>query len=525
MYASHVGRLDFATLWSQWFVERLLFPRLLVLVLARTTHLDLIVEMYLSAALLFASVALFIVAHRRRAPLTPLTYYVPIAVVMLCVTQYENTLWGFQIAWYMILLAFALAVFLLDRPGLSWPGLAMAALAAVVGSFSSFQGLIIWPAGLVLLYLRRRPASLAATWAGAAAVTASLYFVGLKRPPNTTFGLEHPVAGIKFFFFAIGDVLGVQVPYVAKAINPWVEAFGIVIFACAVWVIVTYGFRRPGGGPQAVGLAMVSFGLLWAVSLSLSQSSSGLSEASFSRFTLYNLLIPAGCYLAVLGTGHEYRGVVAVRTVVAGVVCVLAVVGTANGVTGGRVTYLARVQEAIVTMHAREATDAQLSSVDPLIGPGFIPSGLPRATELHLSMFDSPTAMARFSRVGMGTGMWSSSLTQPVNPWRNLENGQEVVVDSAGFPPGERLVLRECSRSIVDTLDPESLTRTGLSSVPFSSRYAWVFCHDPMRVDASADGRLTAKYRVFGGRGTVHYLAVEALARRGVLAAKELVFR
>ena len=42
----------------------------------------------------------FIWCHRRRSPSTPLLYYVPVAFLTLTLAQWQNTIWGFQMAWY-----------------------------------------------------------------------------------------------------------------------------------------------------------------------------------------------------------------------------------------------------------------------------------------------------------------------------------------------------------------------------------------------------------------------------------------
>ena len=62
--------------------------------------------------------ALLIWAHKRRSPATPLLYYCPVAFVMLTFAQWQNTLWGFQMAWYLVVFALAVSVVLLDRPRL-----------------------------------------------------------------------------------------------------------------------------------------------------------------------------------------------------------------------------------------------------------------------------------------------------------------------------------------------------------------------------------------------------------------------
>ena len=144
---SYSHTLDLSTLWRQHNENRILFPNLIVLLLAQTTHFNIVIEEYLSGLMLVAATGFFIVAHRRRTPGQPWIYYCPVAVLMLSFAQVTDTLWGFQMAWYLVMLMLALALFLLDRLKFSWIVLTWAIAAAVIGSFSSLQGLLIWPAG------------------------------------------------------------------------------------------------------------------------------------------------------------------------------------------------------------------------------------------------------------------------------------------------------------------------------------------------------------------------------------------
>ncbi len=152
----YTGTLTFSNLWASHGDHRILFPNLIVIALAQFTHFNVVFEEYLSGAMLVTATGLFILIHRRRAPSTPFIYYTPLTLLLFSFVQYENTLWGFQTAWYLVTLALALALFLLDRPALTGWVFAGAIAATVVGSFSSLQGLLIWPVGLLVLYVHRR---------------------------------------------------------------------------------------------------------------------------------------------------------------------------------------------------------------------------------------------------------------------------------------------------------------------------------------------------------------------------------
>jgi hypothetical protein len=120
------------------------FPNLVV-ALAYASHLDLRFETFASAILLFESVALIIWTHRRRSPATPLLWYCPVAILMVTWAQYENTLWGFQIAWYMVLICLMGTLAVLKRREITVVSLTAAAGLAVIGSYSSLQWLLTPP--------------------------------------------------------------------------------------------------------------------------------------------------------------------------------------------------------------------------------------------------------------------------------------------------------------------------------------------------------------------------------------------
>src|SRR5580692_1886347 len=172
---SYSGTLSLGVLWTQHNDNRILFPNLIVLLLAYTTHFNLIVEQFISGLMLCVAIGLFIWTHKRRSPSTPWIFYSPVAILLLSIVQYQSSLWGFTLGWYLVLLSLAVAFFLLDRPTLTWPILAAAIVAAIIGSYSATQGLLLWPAGFVLLYYRNRHRALVVTWIAAAISTGAVY--------------------------------------------------------------------------------------------------------------------------------------------------------------------------------------------------------------------------------------------------------------------------------------------------------------------------------------------------------------
>lgn len=293
---------DWSSLWSMHNNNRMLFPNLIVVGLAHTVRYNLDIENFIGAFMLFGATALLIWTHKRRSPRTPLLFYCPVVFLTLTISQYQNTLWGFQMAWYLILLALAASMFWLDRPRLTWPIFVVAAAAAIIGSYSSVQGLLIWPVGLVLLYHRRRSLWAVGGWIAVAAMTTAFYLRGshYNNQVNDQFILHNPLLAVKVYMFALGDIVGEQMNFGAPG-NPAVMLFGIFIFVLAIFVVIRWGIRRDDHGPAPIGVALIVFGLLFDALVTDGRVIFGLWASTASRYVTNDVLVLVGIYLAVLG--------------------------------------------------------------------------------------------------------------------------------------------------------------------------------------------------------------------------------
>jgi hypothetical protein len=388
------GHLSLGALWAQHNENRILFPNLIVLVLAYTTNLNIRTEEYISALLLVGTVFLVIWAHRRRSPATPLIWYCPVAVLMFTWAQFENALWGFQIAWYVVMICLAGTLAVLDREQLNGPALAIGAAIAVIGSMSSLQGLLIWPAAIVILLYRRRSLKILATWVAAAAATVGLYYYHfnssqLGYTPINPF--LHPAFEIKLFFFSLGNVAGrpLGIPFIFSPnhnhpvlgpANPWIIAFGVAIFITAVAVVTRTGFRGAKDKPEALGVSLILFAFGFDGLTAIGRGLYGYAGVSASRYTTFTMLALVGSYLVIISRkspGHIQtptrrsssvdhrvranalrRALAAVGATVLPVVVVACVLlqafsGYYNGLSGGRHDHAVQIQATKVLRNYR----------------------------------------------------------------------------------------------------------------------------------------------------------------------------
>jgi hypothetical protein len=429
-----------SNIWAQHNEDRIVFPNLIVLALAHTTHFNIHIEDYLNGVLLTASAALLIMTHKRRCPATPWLFYVPVVVIMFSFVQVGNTLFGFQLAWYLIMLTLAGTLYLLDNPELSWLILIGAIVLAFVGSLSSLQGLLIWPTGLILLSYRRRGKRLYVVWIASAIATVLLYsyhFSSTVGGTNNSYVFNHPVTSLEFFFSAIGDVVGQQLPYYGR--NNVVIAFGVVIVAVAIWVLVVYGSRRDDTG-SPIGVALTCFGLLFAATITSGRTAYGLWYAESSRYSTFDLFILMGTYLTVLEarpsrSTQAVAGAVVtpkdpsvtsspsdhwvalrsrggrlidqslriVRVFVLGSILVLAVLGTRNGLSLADAWHGKLTTASNVTVNIKKAPNVLVSAVLyplPLDDVGFVRRMAQVAQTQGLSMF-ATSAASQYAKEGL----------------------------------------------------------------------------------------------------------------------------
>ena len=215
LHAALHGDLTWTMLWSQHNENRMLFPNLVFIGFGRFDHFDTKSIMYLSAAVLsiafFSFLALYRIYPRRwLGPVFTLLF----GGVWFSLADWQNALWGFQFAWYLIVFCAVTMLLCLSLKRVTALAFLAAITLAVVASYSSLQGLILWPMGLLVLIWRIRVRSkafrLCAAWVVCGLATSALYFRGYNSTNtgggSVGFAVHHPVGTVKFFLAAVGNV-------------------------------------------------------------------------------------------------------------------------------------------------------------------------------------------------------------------------------------------------------------------------------------------------------------------------------
>lgn len=360
---SMLGHLTFSQLWAQHNEDRIFFPNLIAIVVARTTRWNDFAFYLVSAALLIVTFAIMARIFRdeiRRGPL----WFIFLPLVAFTLAQYENALWAFQIAWFLVLCCIVGSIALLSpRKDLGSIRFASALGVAIIASYSSMQGLLVWPIGLVVLFAKGRPNRLRVLWGltGVAAIIA--YFIGFT---NTNVGV-HPLSAyvhhvgttVQAFFIAVGNVITNQRVNIDPSGIHVAVLIGIVLTIAASTVVVAWFIEGRPGGAKSFTVALVLIGLGFDLSLIPSRLFDNIIGGTPSRYTTFNWPLVIGIYLATViwhteGTRSNYRAI-AVRAVALALVVSQVVLGTLAGISGGQSDKTVKLTSADVLANVSSA--------------------------------------------------------------------------------------------------------------------------------------------------------------------------
>jgi hypothetical protein len=225
------------------------------------------------------------------------------SLICFSLSQYKNLLWAFQTAWFLVtfLLAVTLAClhhsYKLEVLNLGRGWLALAIIAAVLASFTSFQGTIVWFAGAFYLFglqsyrfdnfftsITPRIWIAAALLAGICFVTVWCMNFGVAHGGNfsifSIFSIFYIFFGIHGTFFGDGGVFGVAI-------------FGFVM-VCFILLSLAKVFLSANKRIYALPVSMIVFGVFFVALISIGRAKFGIGAARDPHYNAYTLISYVG---------------------------------------------------------------------------------------------------------------------------------------------------------------------------------------------------------------------------------------
>lgn len=290
------GKASFTDFFALHNEHRLVFPKLIFLSLAFLTKWDIRYELYLSIFLAGINfLILYKISSLSRNNNTDSSWH--LANILTCIlifslVQYENWLWGFQVAWLLINTCFTLAVLIIATSKNS-ARLYLAAIPCLIASFSSAQGLLTWLAAIPLIAsvhgsFRQRGIRVVG-WILLFAVTSFIYLIGYVKPsyhPSTLFFLTHPLIGLEYLFTLLGTPLSNQ-PLTAIVV-------GLVILLSFLYLTLNFLKKSQYIQIDSTAAPWISIGLftlLFALMTTAGRAGFGVEQATASRYTTSAILL------------------------------------------------------------------------------------------------------------------------------------------------------------------------------------------------------------------------------------------
>jgi hypothetical protein len=505
----HASHLSLDSFWVQHNEDRLFFPTLLADALINTTKWNDFAFFYVSAALMCATLFLIIFVFWKDILRSP-AWWIPLPFLVLTLAQYQNILWAFQIAWPLVLVTLVGALVLLLRLQLSLLRIGIAIVLGIVASYSSIQGLLVWPAGLIVLAVRGQTWRARIIWSVAALIAIPLYFAGFSY--NATGGaslskiLGHLPLVLRGLLISIGSVI----PTLTAGISGerLSEIIGALLVIASVIIAVAWWREGRPSGPKAFCVALIFVTLAFDVLLVPSRIIGSVTAGSASRYASFNWPLVVGVYAyAILWSRDAQfykRPVQVFRASVALLVVAQIIVASYVGIQQGRVARNVRTTTADILANYR---GAPLSLSAPYILPPCVvpptPSycsgmsaGVFKVEKAHVNVFSDGKSLLAYRSSGIVPGgIAKPQLSIPPVLRRKIESGGDQLKawkllstiyasDSAvraafplvrGVDPSLIVWAGETSRSLTKSDIIENAWAAPLGAAFFLQQYAKIY--------------------------------------------------
>jgi hypothetical protein len=291
------GELTFHDLWAQHNEHRILFPRIIMLALARSTGWNTHYELTVNVILALGIFTVFVYQVKitgRKLGAAGLPWAIPaISLIVFSISQYQNWLWGWQLQMFLNLLAAMGGIVLLAQETFTWKRFALSALLGIVAMYSFATGVLFWPIGLVILLVvtagaRQRRAAITG-WVLLSVLTLGSFFYHYQKPayhPPLNLIFETPVGYAAYMFKYIGGIcahdLGGTMPDDGK-VALICGLGGTMVLGWAGWMLVRKQLADVRTLLPYLGMSLYS--IASALVTGVGRIGFGSNQAIFSRYS------------------------------------------------------------------------------------------------------------------------------------------------------------------------------------------------------------------------------------------------
>jgi hypothetical protein len=297
------GKAGFGDFFGLNLEHRMLFPRIIFTILAFLSKWNTQLEQFCSIILaIIASYAMYKIADSQTNKNNKNIFLfhlsnIMVAMIFFSLVQFNNWLWGFQLAWYFINTCVILAVYTLTVPR-KLPNklkLLIAALCCIIASLSLAHGLLSWLATIPsVTYLENNAKARKFNlllWLILFIVCCIIYSINYQSQQSSDilFFIKRPLVWVSFILMMVGT------SSVGLVINPGIVGLFIIInfvYLNVYWLKNYYSEFARNAIPW---LSLGWFSALVVFMISLGRVGYGVGNALQSRYTTGTTLIVIAC--------------------------------------------------------------------------------------------------------------------------------------------------------------------------------------------------------------------------------------
>ena len=281
--------------------HRIFFPRLFYIIMLPISDMNSKFFMFVNAILVIVEfICIFSVAkkqyHFSYSKIPVWLIIIPLFVFSL--RQSRNLLWGFQIAFYMTLIASIISLYFIEKlfskDKVNKSNFILAIVFAIIATFSSGIGFLVWIGGFVQLGIKmislksRSHYIFGVIWLTIGVSAFFIYITGLDNSVSEKIiaALKNPIDFLHFFFALISLT---SVHFLSK----FAFIIGSVLFSVSVYIFYkAYKMNRLAN--NSFWVAIYVFSILFAVLTTLGRFELSFEFSDRARYTIFtNLYIIA----------------------------------------------------------------------------------------------------------------------------------------------------------------------------------------------------------------------------------------
>lgn len=236
------GTFGIGDLWAQHNEHRIFFPKIAALTLSYSTHWYTPAEVVFSVFIALVGIILLarMISETARSSLQNFALVLIIASWFFSPIQWQNWLWGFQMAWFICITSVIATIYYLDKfaDKNNFKFFWLAIICSTIATYSLGSGMLIWPIGFVLLLayslLKVTNRRVLYIWSGVGLLEFGAYYYGYIKPvyhPSVLLALHYPGSFLKYIATSLGRPFtnNVEVAYALGLIIVSLILCGIVL--------------------------------------------------------------------------------------------------------------------------------------------------------------------------------------------------------------------------------------------------------------------------------------------------------